>query len=512
MELSIVGPNKSIKKDANGIYLGGSRYMYTWIEPFYKDNVGKHRISIRNLHPDASGGEVSSSDNVMEVVYANASVSSEPKAVGDVNYLPVLFVTQDKGADQSFSAEVLSPEGRGDLTIRLSGEDKHKQATMSVTELGEGRYRYDYKEHFDASNAGKSYLISLDYQLNGKSYALFDDHIMQVALDGMQPQPIWEPKLLLDYDTTVYVPAGGRADQLIHATVNYTESGGILKMNVFGPNMNYSDSLSGKALGGSRYLYEAKVPFDNRHINGIYTIAMAFNHSSLPDGDYRFADRYMRVLERAAGSRPGAGPTSYFNDSTVTVIGRVSPEVGVIQSWDEKDGLHALTYTLRLENWTSNEAPWMELSVRPAGYDWKLVGGKKRYNSTAGSVSWTLKPFWETPFLGMAEFRFLIDGAETRSFEGPNIIAVVSDADDRFSGKLHIFEASVNASQNVTVCLVGGDSSLPENIKNWTVLSQCQEYRIGEGDKRFKWQIPDVIAPPYYDFDIQLKQGALNES
>jgi len=89
---------------------------------------------------------------------------------------------------------------------------------------------------------------------------------------------------------------------------------------------------------------------------------------------------------------------------------------------------------------------------------------------------------------------------------------VVSDADDRFSGKLHIFEASVNASQNVTVCLVGGDSSLPENIKNWTVLSQCQEYRIGEGDKRFKWQIPDVMAPPYYDFDIQLKQGALNES
>ena len=94
-------------------------------------------------------------------------------------------------------------------------------------------------------------MFSLDYQLDGKSYSLFDDHIMQVALEGTEPQPIWEPKLILEYDTTLYVPVGGKADQLIHATINYSESGGILKLNLTGPNKNFHKDLSDRAIGVS---------------------------------------------------------------------------------------------------------------------------------------------------------------------------------------------------------------------------------------------------------------------
>lgn len=194
---------------------------------------------------------------------------------------------------------------------------------------------------------------------------------------------------------------------------------------------------------------------------------------------------------------------------TIITIGTVTPAIGVIQAWDEKDSLHALTYTLQLQNWSSTQVPWIELSVRPyrSNQPWKIVGDKKRFNPTTGSVSWTLKPFWETPFLGLAEYRFLIDGAETQSFEGPDIIAIVSDAGDSFNGKVHNFEATVNSSENLSVCLVGGDNSLPENIKSWTVKSQCKDYGYGSGEQTFKWTVSETQVPPYYDFDIEIRDA-----
>ena len=201
----------------------------------------------------------------------------------------------------------------------------------------------------------------------------------------------------------------------------------------------------------------------------------------------------------------GPGNGGLFNDSSVTVIGNVTPAVGVIQAWDEKDPLHALTYTLKLQNWSSQQVPWIELSVRAYGSNWEIVGGKQRLNPATGSVSWTLKPFRETPFLGQAEYRFLIDGAETDTFEGPNIISVISNAGDNLNGKVHDFWATVNSSENLTICLVGGDNSIPELIKTWTTKGQCKDYKLGLSEQTFKWQIPESQTSPYYDFDIQRK-------
>jgi hypothetical protein len=103
----------------------------------------------------------------------------------------------------------------------------------------------------------------------------------------------------------------------------------------------------------------------------------------------------------------------------------------------------------------------------------------------------------------------LIDGAETQTFEGPEIIAVVSNAKDRLNGKQHDFWATVNSSENLTVCLVGGDNAIPELIKTWTTKGQCQDYLFGSGEQTFKWEIPEAQTSPYYDFDIQRKTGEL---
>ena len=514
MELTLTDPKKnSVTEEMNGVYLGATRYLFTWSKEFDTADVGNHTIDIKNVHPQTAGGEIAFS-GTMAVVSDEASSGLEPKAIGDVNYMPVLFVTAEKGAIQAFSAEIFSPGGEGTMTLNLTGVGKNRAVEMNAAEISANRYRYDYSEPFEASNAGNAYMFSLDYQLDGKKYALFDDHIMQVALEGSMPEPIWEPKLILEYDTTLYVPEGGKADQVIHATINYTYGGGILKLNLTGPSKNFTENLSDRAIGVDRYLYEAAVPFDENDIGNSFTISLAFNHSRLAGGDYRFADHYMRVLKKAPLSQQESSRTEkgeqvnrVFDDSAVKVISNVTPAVGVIQAWDEKDALHALTYALQLENWSSQQVPWIELSVRPFGSDqpWKIVGDKKRYDPAAGSVSWTLKPFWETPFLGRAEYRFLIDGAETKAFEGPEIIAIVSNAADHISGKIHYFESTINSSKNLTVCMMGGDSSLPENIKNWTIEGQCQYYQAESGEQTYKWQTPTALAPPYYDFDIQIR-------
>jgi len=507
MQILITGPDGTTEtEEMKGVYLGGTRYMYIWTGEFGAEDIGNYSFSLSNAHPETAGGEIAFTAD-MQVVLEEYS-QLKPRAIGDVSFLPVLFVTEEKGAAQEFSAEVFSPGGRGSMTLQVKGADRDKKADMTVSELGAGRYRYDYAEPFDAKNAGNSYMFSLDYQLDGQSYSLFNDHIMQVALVGTEPEPIWEPKLILEYDPTLYVPEEGKADQLIRAPINYSEAGGILKLGLAGPEQDFRQDLVDRMIGCDSYLYQAAVPFEGKHIGNNYTISLAFNHSSL-GSDFRFADRYMRVLKKAPLSQSGQpGATGIFDESKVTVIGNITPAIGTIQAWDEKDPLHALTYTLELQNWSSTQVPWVELSVRASGPNqpWKIVGEKKRFDPSSGSVSWTLKPFWETPFLGQGEYRFIIDGAETRAFPGPEIIAVLSEAADSLNGRVHNFQVTANSSQNLTICLVGGDSRLPENIKSFNTISQCQDYKNGSGEQPFKWQIPETQAPPYYDFDINIKE------
>ena len=188
----------------------------------------------------------------------------------------------------------------------------------------------------------------------------------------------------------------------------------------------------------------------------------------------------------------------------ITGIGNVSPAVGVIQEWDERDSLNELTYSLQLNDSTSQEMPWVTLVVKPygSGSNWKTVGEKKRYDPSLGNVSWTIKPFWTTPFLGMAEYKFLIDDKESEPFEGPDIVARYKAADN-WTGYTHNFLVTVNASKNLTVCLQGGDSSLPENIKKWTHIGDCKNYTAGSGEQNLTWKVPDS-RPLYYDFDIHM--------
>jgi len=191
----------------------------------------------------------------------------------------------------------------------------------------------------------------------------------------------------------------------------------------------------------------------------------------------------------------------------ITVKGNVSPSIGFIQEWDEKDSLYELTYTLQLGNWTSREMPWVQLVVKPYGPGsfWKTVGEKQKYDPSLGKVTWKIKPFWNTPFLGLAEYKFLVDNSESQIFKGPNIVARYKAADS-WSGYTHNFLATINASVNLTVCLISGDNRLPENINTWKQIGDCKKYVACSGEQNLTWKLYD-LRPLYYDFDIKLEMG-----
>jgi hypothetical protein len=429
----------------------------------------------------------------------------------------VIYVSED-GASSSISAIVGYGGGQGEATLRLTEQDGSEKIDeqSSGVPLGEDRYGYDWTVPFDWADAGKSFDLALGYDHTGLS----DEEILAERTINVVPVSIFFGKANV-------TPDKGRWNQSYDYSLPINSSvDATVALEVYNPcSHTWVQRASGMVSSGEREFNKTAQPFRSKCTDSEGKQA-SFRFKATFSGKAFESDVYWGPMiigeenkpkpgttEAGTGEQKKEQKTNVFNDSTVTVIGNVTPAIGVIQAWDEKDPLHALTYTLELRNWTSSQVPWVELSVRANGTNqpWKIVGEKKRFIPSTGSVSWTLKPFWETPFLGLAEYRFLIDGAETQSFEGPEIIAIVSDAGDTLKGKMHDFEATVNSSVNLTVCLVGGDSSLPENIKTWTIKGQCQDYAYGSGEQPFKWTIPQTQAPPYYDFDIKFDEGAISK-
>jgi len=127
---------------------------------------------------------------------------------------------------------------------------------------------------------------------------------------------------------------------------------------------------------------------------------------------------------------------------------------------------------------------------------------KKQYDPSRGNLSWTVKPFYDTEFLGTAEFKFLVDGAESPVFEGPEIVAIYKDLDYQKSAVPNRFSYSgkVNASINLTVDLLSSE----DNIK-WRSVGQPKKYLAGSGEKEFIWA--NQPAYRYYEFDFRTADG-----
>ena len=184
------------------------------------------------------------------------------------------------------------------------------------------------------------------------------------------------------------------------------------------------------------------------------------------------------------------------------INGSVSSERGILQAWQEKDKLYSFTYTAQMGNLTMEEMPWVELSVKAPGGFWKLVGEKKQYDPSKGNLSWTVKPFYDSEFLGTAQFKFLVDGSESPVFEGPEIVAIYRDLSYRKSIIPNRFSYSgkVNASINLTVDLLSSEDNI-----NWRNIGMPKKYLAGSGETELTWS--DQTALRYFEFDFKTADG-----
>ncbi|MFZ2471962.1 MAG: hypothetical protein WAW52_08485 [Methanothrix sp.] len=75
--LSINGPEMNFTEVDKGAFLSGQRYAYTWSIPFGVDNAGNHTLSLRYLHPEIAGGEISYPVQNMRVMNTEAKKKDE---------------------------------------------------------------------------------------------------------------------------------------------------------------------------------------------------------------------------------------------------------------------------------------------------------------------------------------------------------------------------------------------------------------------------------------------------
>ncbi|MCX6680060.1 MAG: hypothetical protein NTX42_06835 [Methanothrix sp.] len=416
---------------------------------------------------------------------------------------PVVYVSEGSESSSSIAAVVEYGAGQGQAVLRLNGPEKSIDETSQGIALGGNQYRYDWSLPFEETDIGKSFNYTISYK-----------HSSLAAEMLLAEKSIDVKAISINFGDATVAPVKGKWNETYAYSVPVKSSVEMkVALEVYNPcSFMWVQRASGKVLAGETTLNLNATPFKSRCADSEGVQAKFRYTASFADKTY---ESEVYPGPTISGGKPKLVSTTpvspklddggLFNDSSVTVIGNVTPAVGVIQAWDEKDPLHTLTYTLKLLNWSSEEMPWIGLSVRAYGSNWEIVEGTKQLNPVTRSVSWALKPFWKTPFLGKAEYKFIIDRKETTQFEGPDIIAVISNAGDNLNGKVHDFWASVNSSENLTVCLMGGDNSIPELIKTWKITDKCRDYRFGTGEQAFKWQIPESQTSPYYDFDIKRK-------
>jgi hypothetical protein len=180
------------------------------------------------------------------------------------------------------------------------------------------------------------------------------------------------------------------------------------------------------------------------------------------------------------------------------LVGTVRPAEGVVQAFPETNNLYTFTYTAEFKNWTIDDNMWVELLVRAPNSSWKAIGERKQYNLAKGNVTWTAKPFGDAEFLGTAEFRFLVNGKESKIYDGPIIFALYKDLDFReaVKGKFDYY-VSVKGAGNLQVDLLNST-----NNEKWTNVVQRKSYTGGSGWQKIVW----TGLPAYYFYELDIRR------
>jgi len=481
LNLAITGPNMNFNNKTDGVDLGGNRYLYTWHIPFNEDNEGDHRISLSYAHPSLEGSEHLFEDYSMEVI-TEADDFSEPKLV-DLVYEPLIFVDKENDTDQIIGAKVFSPEGRGELVMNLTGPDKRLENSIAGESV-DGIYVYNWSIPFNWTNAHNSYKISLTYVLRGEAYTLGDRLMTVVPQNGESAPAIWEPTLNLEYDRTLYIPEEGSANQIISATINYPlVTSGELVLNLAGPDKRIENTSLGKYLGDNRSLYEWQVPFERKNAEKTYKISLKYNHTGLPNGGYKFADRYMRV---EASSESAADIVEFKN-------GMVTPENGSV----------FVSYTYCVEINTSLPSCDVALQILDPGSSIWASRGIVQYDGSDETLCWPNVQVGSNKD-GQAKYRFVCGKSTSEAYSGPDLqVPSVEGTVEPTRGIVESFSAEENDLYPFVYTARFENWSLEENLwvellvkapnSNWVTVGARKQYDPSEG--RVTWTVKPFSDP-----------------
>jgi hypothetical protein len=405
----------------------------------------------------------------------------------------VLHMTGGETALQKVRAFVTYAKGMGDLKIVATGPGGRYENVLKGSPAGVNKYEYDWSLPFNKSQAG-NYNLSFTYihdSLEGGFYE-FD----QKPEYSFQVVPIF-----IEFKNGSVSKSRGRWNSSYSYTVEVNssvEADAILQ--IYNPcSSEWADAGDSRKIktGASNITWTIQ-PF-------------AYECDELDSGKYRFRANFQG--RDFSATRAYEGP-EIINDAVQLsslpkplvpdVTGMVSPNRGVLQAWQESDTLYAFTYSAQLKNLSSGDAPWVELLVKAPGSSWKTAGEKQQYDPAESNISWTVKPFFDREFLGTAEFKFLIDGVESKVFKGPEIVAIYKGLNYEKSTKADTFNyfGKVNASINLSIDLLSSD----DNVQ-WKNIGKPQKYMAGSGEVLRRWN--DLPAIRYFEFDFRTDTGGV---
>ena len=405
----------------------------------------------------------------------------------------VLHMTGGETAVQKVRAFVTYAKGMGDLEIVATGPGGRYENILKGSPAGVNKYEYDWSLPFNKSQAG-NYTLSFTYihaSLDNGSYEFepkpgYSFHVVPIFIEFKngnvsQSRGRWNSS----YSYTVEVNSSVEADAILQiynpCSSEWTDAGDSREIKTGASNITWTIQ-----------------PF-------------AYDCNELNSGKYRFRANFQG--RDFSATRAYEGP-EIINDAVQLssqpkplvpdVTGTVSPNRGVLQAWQESDTLYVFTYSAQLKNLSSGDAPWVELLVKAPGSSWKTAGEKQQYDPAESNISWTVKPFFDREFLGTAEFKFLIDGVESKVFKGPEIVAIYKGLNYEKSSKSNAFNyfGKVNASINLSIDLLSSD----DNVQ-WKNIGKPQKYMAGSGEVLRRWN--DLPAIRYFEFDFKTDTGGV---
>ncbi len=397
LKLGLDGPDKEIEDSIEGGDLGGERYVYEWSAPFNRTNLNNsYKISLAYALDERL---YEFGDRIMTVAPREgdgAPVIWEPTL--NLEYDRTLYIPDEGKAEETISATILYPMGRGSLELTLAG--KLDGSAEVGKDLGDGKYLYEWNVPFDSTDIGSSYTISLVYRhptLPGGEYRFADRYMNVEASPEIARSAI-------EFSAPRVDPKNGSTFTLYTycVDINTNLSSCDVELQTLDPG-----SVIWTPRGIAHYDESSKtLCWPDRKI----------------DGDEDGLAKY-RFVSGEYASRDYEGPVM----RSLNITSRVEPYNGSLYITEPLEGIedvYSYNYYVEIEPLPGQEPMTVGLEIYdPVARSW-IFAASQEYEPSQIWLNYTVnfaKLSFREPFLGESKYRLVSEGKTLKESVGPNV-------------------------------------------------------------------------------------------